>query len=403
MEERGDSGAAPGRRREDRRERRRVQARQAEVRRRRVRALGVVGGVAALLGAVVGAGAGDEPPPPAEASIPAQCAGSDRSAVRSIAGQRLIVRTDAVPDRGLLERVRAGEIAGVIVFPGLSQDEDDVRAGAKQLQRAASAGSQPPLIVATDQEGGEVKRFSLAPPQRSPFQLREIGDAGDSRLEGKATGAFLEGVGINTDLAPVLDVDAVPNSVIHFRAFGDDPEKVSKLGLAFADGLARNGVLATAKHFPGLGRSALNTDLAPSAIDAPRRVLLRELRPFRDAIADGIPLVMVGLASYPALGGRKPAALDPRIADDLLRGQLGYDGVTITDDLQAGAVAASYDSKEAAVQAAKAGNDLLLFAQDAAPGALDALAGAITRARVDIASARRSCVRVVELRQSLER
>jgi beta-N-acetylhexosaminidase len=350
----------------------------------------------------VGAGAGEEQPAPAEASLPPQCRGSGKAAVRSIAGQRLIVRTDAAPDGKLLDRARAGEIAGVIVFPGLSQDEADVKAGVKELQAAAAKGHQPPLIVATDQEGGEVKRFALAPPQRSPFQLADLGDAGDARLEGKATGAFLDGVGINTDLAPVLDVNAVPGSIIQYRAFGSDPRQVSELGLAFAAGLAKNGVLATAKHFPGLGRSTLNTDYAPSEVNASRRVLMRDLEPFRGAIAQGIPLVMVGLASYPALGGSEPAALDPRIAEDLLRGRLRFKGVTITDDLQAGAVAATYDSSDAAVAAAEAGNDLLLFAQDSAPDALGALEKAITKARIDIAAARRSCVRVVALRESLE-
>jgi beta-N-acetylhexosaminidase len=259
------------------------------------------------------------------------------------------------------------------------------------------------LIVATDQEGGTVKRFAVAPPQRSPFQLGEIGDAADAKLEGKATGAFLDGVGINTNLAPVLDVDAVPGSIIHFRAFGSDPGQVSELGLAFAAGLAKDGVLATAKHFPGLGRSTLNTDYAPSEVSASRQELTRDLKPFRDAIAQDIPLIMIGLASYPALGGNQPAALDSKIVEDLLRGQLGFEGVTITDDLQAGALAATYDSSDAAVAAAKAGTDLLLFAQDSAPDALPALVKAMRKARIDIGDARRSCVRVVELREGLER
>jgi beta-N-acetylhexosaminidase len=396
VEGRGGGQSARRARRATERERRR-----AELRRRRLRALGAVAGVACILGAVVGAGAGDDEPSPAEAAIPAECAGSSPAAARRMAGQRLIVRSDGTPDSRLIERAREGEIAGVIVFPSLGDEEADITEGLKRLQRAAAAGGQRPLIVATDQEGGEVKRFTLAPPQRSPFQLGDFGDADDARLEGKATGSFLDRVGINTDLAPVLDVDAVPGSVMHYRAFGSDPKRVSALGLAFAAGLAKDGVLATAKHFPGLGRSTLNTDLSPSQIDASRVELMRDLLPFRDAIAQGIPLVMVGLATYPALKARDPAALEPKIVDGLLREQLGFEGVVITDDLEAGAVASSYSAQEAAVAAARAGNDLLLFAQDSAPDALGALARAITTARVDIAAARQSCLRIVELREGL--
>ena len=358
--------------------------------------------MAAILGVAVGAGSGEDEPAPFEASIPAECAGSSPAAVRRMAGQRLIVRSDGTPDTKLIKRARDGEIAGVIVFPDLTDDEVDITEGIRRLQRAAAAGGQRPLIVATDQEGGEVKRFTAAPPQRSPFQLGDFGDADDARLEGKATGSFLDRVGINTDLAPVLDVDAVPGSVMHYRAFGSDPKQVSALGLAFAAGLAKDGVLATAKHFPGLGRSTLNTDLAPSEIDASRPELMRDLQPFRDAIAQGIPLVMVGLATYPALKARDPAALEPKIVEGLLREQLGFEGVVISDDLEAGALASAYSAQQAAVAAASAGTDLLLFAQDSAPDALEALARAITTARVDIAAARRSCIRVVELREGLK-
>ena len=358
--------------------------------------------VAAIIGAAVGAGGGDSgEAEPAGATIPPQCAGSDAKAARSIAGQRLIVRTDAAPDRKLLARAKAGEIAGVIVFPGTDQGEPAVRQGVEKLQQAAAKGGEPPLVVATDQEGGGVKRFFAGPPQRSPAQLAEFGDPGDSRLEGKATANFLTRIGVNVDLAPVLDVPSTPDSVIALRAFGDDPAQVSELGLAFADGLANGGALATAKHFPGIGRSTLNTDFSPSAIEASRRELADDLEPFEDAISQGVPLMMVGLAAYPGLGSREPAALSPEIAQRLLRDKLGFEGVSITDDLQAGAVAATLSSPRAAIAAAEAGNDLLLFAQDSAPGVLDPLAHAISTARVEIEAARAACVRVVAMRESL--
>ena len=374
-----------------------------EVRRRRRIALGGVAVIALALGVVVGAG-GDEDgngAAPAEAAIPSQCEGSDAEAWPRLAGQRIMVRTDGTPDSTLLRRARDGEIAGVIVFPSVGVEQEQITAGLRALQKAAEAGDQPPLIVATDQEGGPVKRFTNDPPLRSPYDLGRTGDAPDARLEGQATGTFLRKVGINTDLAPVLDVPATPDAVIAFRSFGSTAEDVTQKGLAFATGLGQEGVLATAKHFPGLGRSLLNTDFSPSEIDASREDLREDLAPFRAAIKQGIPLVMVGSAAYPALGPNGPAVLQPEIAQGLLRDQLGFEGVSITDDLQAGALATTLDTGEAAERAAGAGMDLLLFATDSAPEVHERLTRALGLARLDSEQARESCVRVVELRESL--
>lgn len=353
------------------------------------------------MGAAVGSGGEDGPQVSAADPIPAQCAGSDPKAARAMAGQRLVVRTDARPDSKLLRRARDGEIAGVIVFPDTGEDADAVRAATKRLQAAAAEGGQPPLIVSTDQEGGIVKRFPEAPPQRAPSQLALDGDGQDAQLEGKATGTFLAGAGINVDLAPVLDVPTSTESVIYARAFGETAERVANLGLRFAAGLEKGGVLATAKHFPGLGRSVLNTDFAPSEVDASRRELRQDLRPFEQAIAQDVPLIMVGSASYPQLGGKGPAALDPKIVQGLLRERLGFEGVTISDDLQAGAIEASLTPPRAAIAAASAGTDLLLFAGDTAAGVLDPLAASISSGKVEIEAAREACVRVVGLRSGL--
>ena len=354
------------------------------------------------MGVLVGSGGGgEEAVAPAEAAIPAQCEGSDAEAWPRLVGQRIVVRTDGTPDEDLLRRAKRGEIAGVIVFPTVGVSQEAITEGIRKLQRAAEAGGQPPLIVATDQEGGPVKRFTNDPPLRSPYELGRGGDAGDARLEGQATGTFLRGVGINTDLAPVLDVPATPDAVITFRSFGTTADEVSRLGLAFADGLEQERVLATAKHFPGLGRSLLNTDFSPSEITASRQELRADLAPFRDAIAQDIPLVMVGNAAYPGLGVKGPAALEPEIVQGLLRDRMGFEGVSISDDLQAGALSVSLDTSEAAERAAVAGIDLLLFATDSAPGVHGSLTGALGRAKLDPEQARGSCVRVVELRESL--
>jgi beta-N-acetylhexosaminidase len=370
------------------------------VRRRRLGALAIAAGLAAIAGAVVGAGGDDESPPDAAAELPPQCAGSGPQALRALAGQRLVVRTDGTPDRELLRRAGAGEIAGAIVFPDVGEKESAIRAGLRRLQGAAASGGQPPLVVATDQEGGAVKRFPEAPPLRSPGELAAL-DASDARLEGVATGTFLSSLGINVNLAPVLDLPASSDSAIAFRAYGDDPRRTAELGLAFAAGLEKGGVAATAKHFPGLGRATLNTDFSPSEIDASRRELATDLRPFEQAIAHDIPLIMVGLASYPRIGAKGPAALEPSIATRLLRTQLGFEGVSITDDLEAEAVHALMDAPEAAELAAAAGTDLLLFARGAAPGVSERLARALASGRLDLGAARESCARIAALREGL--
>ncbi len=370
------------------------------MRRRRLGALLAVALAATLLGAVLGAGS-DDGSDAEGVSVPSQCEGDSAADLRELAAQRIVVRTDGTPDKDLLKRAQRGEIAGVIVFPDEGGSEAEIRRGLRGLQAASAEGEHPPLIVATDQEGGFVKRFAEAPPLRSPAELGLEPDSDAARLEGRATGTFLSGLGINTNLAPVLDVPLASGSVISDRTFGESVNVVTDLGLAFADGLSKEGVNATAKHFPGLGRSTLNTDFSPSAIGASRRELAEDLRPFEAAIAQDIPLIMISIASYPQLGAKDPAALERSISTRLLRTQLGFEGVSISDDLGAEAVAASHSEQEAAERAVAAGTDLLLFAGSAAPEVLRSLQRSLARGALDVEAAAESCVRVVELREAL--
>ena len=372
MEGRDPAGAVAGG--DERRLRRERRERARALRRRRLGGTVLIAAMAAVLGAAIGAvgGGEDDASTDAAAAVPSQCEGSTGADLRQLAGQRIVVRTDGTPDSDLLRRAERGEIAGVIVFPRVSLRGRPAFRASPSPDRG-QAGEQPPLIVATDQEGGFVKRFPEAPPLRAPIELALAPDEGSARLEGRATGTFLLGLGINTNLAPVLDVPASSDAVISDRAFGESAQVVSSLGLAFADGLAKEGAMATAKHFPGLGRSVLNTDFAPSAITASRQELAQDLRPFEAAIADDIPLIMLAIASYPQIGAKGPAALERSIATRLLRTQLGYEGVSITDDLGAEAVAASFSEQEAAERAAAAGTDLLLFAGSSAPKVLETL------------------------------
>ncbi|MCW2951479.1 MAG: glycoside hydrolase family 3 domain protein [Conexibacter sp.] len=245
-----------------------------------------------------------------------------------------------------------------------------------------------------DQEGGLVKRLAGA-PDHSPAELARIGSVDVARSDGVATARSLRDVGVNVDLAPVLDIGRADSSVRKLgRSYGSTPARVEALGGAFADGLAAGGVLACAKHFPGLGGATVDEDLKLNRITLPLDTLRAvDEAPFRDAATRGIPLVMVSTGVYPALSS-VAAMFSPRIAGTELRRTVGFRGVALTDDLEVPALA-DRSAERNALDATRAGNDLLLFAQsDAAAvrgaGALvrAVTAGALPRATLDVGTSR---------------
>jgi beta-N-acetylhexosaminidase len=322
---------------------------------------------------------------------------------RALTGQMLMVRMGGSATPELTRQARAGEIGGVIVFPPPDQPIDELRDEIFQLQDAARDGGHPPLLVAVDQEGGAVKRLPEGPPDRAPTELSAPGDERAARDEGRRTGRYLTRLGINVDLAPVLDVPTSSSSFIASRAFGTDPRVVAANGSAFADGLGEGGAIATAKHFPGLGRAIANTDLEPSEVDASDGALGDDLAPFREAIARGVPMVMVGNATYRGLDPDAPATLSPAVVDGLLRHDLGFDGVAISDDLGAGAIRAAVPEREAPVAAARAGIDVLLLAgtSDSTP-ARKALLDVLASRELDRGSVEQSLLRILALKRSLD-
>jgi beta-N-acetylhexosaminidase len=282
--------------------------------------------------------------------------------LKRLVGQTIVAKLGKDgPDQALVRRVRQGRVGGVIAF---ENDPQKLQADVKQLQAAASAGKNPPLLVMIDQEGGDVKRLPQGPPDVSPQDLGRSGDEGQARDQGETTGSYLRGVGVNVDLAPVLDV-AQPTTAnsIKSRTFGSDPATVAKVGVSFAQGLQDGGAVATAKHFPGLGRATVSTDDRPVSIAATTAQLQSDLEPFKAAVAAGVDMVMVSTASYPTLGSKKEAAFSPAIVRGLLRSQLGFDGVVITDDLEAPSVTGEVAPALVGASALGAGADLLLYAE----------------------------------------
>ena len=289
-------------------------------------------------------------------------AGADstaRTPISRLAGQLVMSpMVGTTPGPELLARVRAGEVGGVILFGSNIRSIAALRALTARLQSAAAAGGNPPLLIAVDQEGGQVRRVPGAPPELSAPELGRTSEAAVRRV-GVSTGQALRAAGVNVDLAPVVDVPRWPRSFMLDRAFGSDPARVAALGSAFVAGVQSAGVAATAKHFPGLGTAIANTDAHRVTIRASRADLLRRLEPFRAAIARGVDLVMVSNAVYSPLDpSGLPAVLSPSIVGSLLRGTLGFDGVVITDTLAAPGPAAYAD---APVRTIEAGGDVLLF------------------------------------------
>ena len=217
-----------------------------------------------------------------------------------------------------------------------------------------------PLFLSVDQEGGLVTRMKQH-AYTAPAAA-EIGAAGkpeDAYNHAKPTGKDIHELGFNLDFAPVLDI----SSRMHGRSYGTTPQQVTAFGEQACRGLRDSGVLFTVKHFPGMGRSETDPHTDQSVVNVPRETILQEdLLPFRNII-DQYPhhefMVMAGHIRYPAFD-TKPASLSPVILKQLLRNQLGYQGIVITDDLDMGAVSEGYQPEEIGVVAIQAGTDILL-------------------------------------------
>lgn len=266
------------------------------------------------------------------------------------------------PSSALLGRVRRGEIGGVILFGANITTRAALIALTTKLRDAAAAGGQPPLIIAVDQEGGAIKRIAWAPPTMTVPAMGSNGDASVANAQGASTGRVLRELGINVDLAPVADVPGSSSSFMYKdgRTFSFDASVTASLADAFASGLEAGGVLPTMKHFPGIGRASSNTDSSVVTINASAAALDPGLLPYRAAIGHQIPLIMLSNATYPAWDPANAAGWSASIVETLLRRDLGFTGVTMTDSLDGAAAARHMHESELAVRAAMAGTDLIL-------------------------------------------
>jgi beta-N-acetylhexosaminidase len=224
-----------------------------------------------------------------------------------------------------------------------------------KLQAAARQGGNPPLLVMTDQEGGEVRRLP-GPPELAPAAMSSSAVA---RVQGVAAGRLLRSAGVNVDLAPVADVERATNSFLGTRSFGSDPALVAARACAFARGLRSVGVAYTLKHFPGLGWADASTDLQPVVIPVSAPSLRTDYAAYHKCGSSPDAIVMVSSAIYPSLTKSAPALTSPEIYGHELPAALGQAGhLTISDALDTPALAAQ---KGPALHAIDAGLDLALF------------------------------------------
>lgn len=304
------------------------------------------------------------------------------------------------------EVVAKYHLGGIIYFTWTDSEQNPAQTAnlSNGLQQAAADSGDAPLLISTDQEGGNVARIGQPPFAVSPgnMALGATFSPGDSFDMSQATGQQLRAVGINVDYAPVSDVNTNPqNTADGPRSFGDEAGHVAAMVGASVRGYQDAGVAATAKHFPGLGSTTTNTDNGVATSDETLQQIQRnDLPPFRTAITNGVDVIMATHLIMPALDpSGTPASMSKPIVTGLLRDQLHYNGVVVTDALEAAALQ-SIPTDQRALRALEAGNDQMLF-PDHLGASIDAIQQAVQSGEVSMARVDQSVLRILELKQKL--
>ena len=334
---------------------------------------------------------------------------------QQLAGQRVIYSYAGLnPPASLISLIEHGEAAGVIFFGQNISSKAQIAAVIKRLEQANASPLNPvraPLLLMTDQEGGQVRRL----PGQPDLSEKQIGAEPLSQAKaaataaGKGAAANLRGVGMNVNLAPVLDVYRTAGDFDdqYGRSYSMKPAVVSALGANMIKAQQAGKVAATAKHFPGLGAAtaAQNTDAGPVTLNlTPAGIRGIDEAPFKTAISAGVKLVMLSWAVYPAIQAR-PAGLSPKVVQGELRSRLKFTGVTITDALEAGALKNYGTMANRALLAAQAGMDLILASsQNVTQGqqARGELAAAYSNGALGHQAFLASVNRVIALRKALK-
>jgi beta-N-acetylhexosaminidase len=310
-------------------------------------------------------------------------------------------------ERDFYERIQP---AGLTLFARNIPDQiSETRILTDSLQATRPAGA-PPMIIAIDQEGGRVRRIKKDFPERGPALNLEDGRTDMESLNvigiyAKEIGTKLLSLGVNVNFAPVVDILTEPaNLAIGDRAFGTDVGPVCSRSRAFLNGLQASGVLGCLKHFPGQGDAKVDTHIGKAIVDLPRKVLdERELVPFR-ALLSKAKMVMISHCIYPQLSPEE-AGRSPKIIGALLRGEMGFEGVVVSDDMGMGAMPQEEKEwQDAIVESVAAGVDMVLVCEklERFHLAYEALVAAAARSRSFQTRLADAAARVTELRRGLK-
>lgn len=327
----------------------------------------------------------------------------DSMSLEEKVAQLFLVQPEAIVDIGTAtaagdatkQAINKTPVGGFVYFSDNLQSEQQVQDMLRNVQKYSEDRIGLPAFLSVDEEGGTVARVAST----GRFDVTDVGDmakigaSGDvqqARQAGETIGSYLSELGFNLDFAPDADVLTNPdNTVVKKRSFGSDPRVVSDMSLTVAQGLAQHQVYSVYKHFPGHGATAGDTHQGYAYTDKTLDELKQsELIPFENAIQNNAAFIMAAHISAPRVtGDDTPASLSKTMITDILRGQMGYDGIVVTDAMNMGAVTEQYTSAQAAVKALQAGADLVLMPEDfqeAYQGVLDAVKdGTLTEQRIN--------------------
>lgn len=302
----------------------------------------------------------------------------------------------------ILSELAERQLGAVFVGPGNWTDAAQLTALLEAVRSAGSSDERVPPLVIADQEGGSFRAFPDLPPGRREISIAETGSADVARRWAEEAGRALREAGVDVNIGLVADVATLTNP-LGDRTFGDDPELAAEMTAAAVQGCRVAAIACAPAHFPGLGLATGDTDLGPTSVGVdPSTLAARDLVPFEAAFREGAPAVLLSHAFYAAYDPVRAGSLSAAVATGLLRANLGFDGVAITDDLEAGAITAVTEVDDAAVEALRAGADLILIgslepAEEAREALLAAArSGEIPESRLDEAAGR-----VLELKRKL--
>lgn len=323
-------------------------------------------------------------------------------------GQMVMIGIDGYTlDNYSKKLIEGSHVGGVVLLDQNVKDTSQLLKLINSLKAANASSNRYPLFIAVDEEGGEVDRMP-GNIRRYPSN-KKIGSINNSTLSyniGKSLAYEIKSFGFNMDLAPVLDITSNPkNRVIGNRSFGSEPEVVSKLGVQTMLGIQSENVIPVVKHFPGHGDTSADSHRElPVVNNDLSRLNSFELKPFADAVKNNADAIMAAHILLPRIDGENPASISGTIITDILRRQMGFNGVVITDDMTMGAIMKNYKIGEAAVKAAKAGDDIILVCNglNEKLSVIDSIKAAVSSGDISEDRIDESVYRILKLKQKYD-